>query len=346
MKAFVLTGLKQMEMQDVPTPAIKSPTDVLLKISAVGVCGSDIHYYKEGKIGSQVVKYPFTVGHECSATVARTGSAMKNLAVGSLVAIEPAISCRHCDQCLAGRHHTCRNLRFLGCPGQAEGCLSEYIVMPQECCFSVPEKIKAEQATLSEPLAIGLYAVKKAQAIKGALLAILGCGPIGLSVMLCARLMGAGKIYMTDLIKERLQVAANHGADWVGNPRQQDIVKEITTQSPMLLDTVFKCCGEQSAIDQAVDLLKPGGKLVLVGIPEVDRVSLVIDKARRKEILLVNIRRQCDCFDPMLDLMAGGMLDAGFMITHRFSFEKTKEAFDLVAGYSDGVVKAVIEFAP
>ena len=333
-----------MELRDVPMPEIKSSTDVLLKIAAVGVCGSDIHYYKTGKIGSQVVSYPFTVGHEGAGIVEKTGPAVKRLAPGVLVAIDPAIVCHKCDQCLSGRSHTCRNLRYLGCPGQADGCLSEYLVMPEECCFPVDKGFSAELAALSEPLSIGYYAAKNALPLKGANIAILGCGPIGLSVMICARSIGAGRIFATDIINERLKVAKNNGADWTGNPREHDIVEKISRQKPLLMDAVFECCGDQEALDQAVELLKPGGKLMLVGIPETDRISFVIDKIRRKEICIQNVRRQCDCLHPTLSLMEKGRLNAGFMITHRFGFDKTKEAFDLVAGYSDGVVKAMIDF--
>jgi len=345
MKAFVLTGIKQIELRDIPMPEIKSPSDVLLKITAVGVCGSDIHYYKTGKIGSQVVKYPFIVGHECAGLVEKIGASVKHVAAGKRVAIEPAMSCGQCDQCLAGRAHTCRKLRFLGCPGQAEGCLTEYLVMPEECCFPVGPGMSAEQTAISEPMAIGYYAAKRALPLKGANIAILGCGPIGLSVMVCARAMGAAQIFVTDLLNERLKVAGNNGADWTGNPKEQNIVEKILQQKPLLLDTVFECCGEQSALDQATELLKPGGKLMLVGIPESDRISVIIDKARRKEICIQNIRRQCACVQPTLSLMEKGKLNADFMITHRFGFEKTKEAFDLVAGYSDGVVKAMIDFS-
>lgn len=345
MKSFVLTGIKQMELRDVPRPEIKSPNDVLLKITAAGVCGSDIHYYKTGKIGSQVVKYPFTVGHECAGIVEKTGSAVKRVTPGSLVAIEPAMSCGQCDQCRSGRPHTCRQLRFLGCPGQAEGCLLEYLVMPEECCFPVGRGLSAEQAALSEPLAIGFYAARKAQPLKGANIAILGCGPIGLSVMVCARAMGAAQIFVTDLLNERLKVAGNNGADWTGNPKEQNIAEKISQRRPLLLDTVFECCGEQDALDQAIELLKPGGKLMLLGIPETDRISVVIDKTRRKEICIQNIRRQCECVRPTLALMEKRKLNADFMITHRFGFENTKDAFELVAGYADGVVKAMINFS-
>jgi len=334
-----------MELREIPAPEIKSPHDVLLKITAVGVCGSDIHYYKTGKIGSQVVEYPFTVGHECAGVVEKVGASVKRVAPGDLVAIEPAMSCGQCDQCCSGRPHTCRRLKFLGCPGQAEGCLAEYLVMPEQCCFPVGKNMNAGQAALSEPLAIGFYAAKKAQPLKGAGIAILGCGPIGLSVMVCARAFGAARIFATDLINERLEVAGKNGADWRGNPEGQNIVEQISQQRPLLLDTVFECCGKQEALDQAIELLKPGGKLMLLGIPETDKISFVIDKARRKEICIQNVRRQCECLQPTLSLMEKGRLNADFMITHRFGLAKTKEAFDLVAGYADGVVKAMIDFS-
>ena len=191
MKAMLLTGIDRMEMREVADPTIASDTDVLIKIAAVGVCGSDVHYYVSGNIGSQVVEYPFAVGHECVGVVERIGSAVTGVKPGERVAIEPAVSCGECDQCKAGRRHTCRKLKFLGCPGQVEGCLSEYIVMPQECCFKIKESMTFVQAAISEPLAIGVYAVKQSVAMKGAKVGILGVGPIGLSVLLPARAQGA-----------------------------------------------------------------------------------------------------------------------------------------------------------
>lgn len=344
MKSFVLTGIRQMEMREGPAPEIKSPYEVLLKLAVVGVCGSDIHYYTTGRIGSQVVSYPFIVGHECSAVVERVGVGVTRLKPGDRVAVDPAISCGRCDQCRGGRPHTCRELKFLGCPGQAPGCLSEYLVLPQECCYGIGAALTLEQAALLEPLAIGFYTVRRALNLKGAHLAILGAGPIGLSALICARARGAQAIYVTDRIDARLAVAKAAGADWVGNPEKIDIVREIGAREPLLLDQVFECCGEQSALDQGIELLKPGGKLLLVGIPQTERVSFIIDRARRKELELINVRRQCGCMAPALALMERGVLNADFMITHRFPFEQIKEAFDLVAGYRDGVVKALITF--
>jgi L-iditol 2-dehydrogenase len=191
MKSMQLTGIRQMKMIDVPKPDIQKDTDVLIRMQAVGVCGSDVHYYTTSRIGSQIVQYPFSVGHEGAGIVEKVGSAVQSLRVGDRIAIEPAMSCGLCDQCLAGRPHTCRKLRFLGCPGQAEGCLAEYIVMPQGSCLPVQASMSFEQATLSEPLAIGLYAAHLAGELKGKHIAILGSGPIGLSVLAGVRLAGA-----------------------------------------------------------------------------------------------------------------------------------------------------------
>jgi len=345
MKAMLLTGIRQMEMREVPDPALAGDTDVLVRMVVVGVCGSDVHYYTTGRIGSQVVEYPFAVGHECAGVVEEVGAAVTRVHPGDRVAIEPAMSCRQCDQCEAGRPHTCRNLRFLGCPGQAEGCLSEFIVMPQECCYPIPDAMTFEQAALSEPLAIGLYGVRQSIPMQGAKIGVLGVGPIGLSVLLPARHMGAEKIYVTDRIGERLEVARAAGADWGGNVDKQDVVEAISHAEPLLLDAVFECCGEQDAFDQATQLLKPGGKLMLIGIPEAERISFVPDWMRRKEICLQNVRRQNHCVQPALDMIAAGEIHVDFMVTHRFSLEQCKQAFDLVDRYADGVVKAMIEMA-
>jgi L-iditol 2-dehydrogenase len=342
MKTMTLTGIRDIEMRDVPEPVISKPTDVLLKVGAIGVCGSDIHYYINGRIGSQIVKYPFTVGHECAAIVEKTGSHVTRVKPGDRVSVDPAISCYECDQCMKGRPNTCRNLKFLACPGQAQGCLSEYIVMPETCCFPIQKKTSLEQAALVEPLSIGIYAVKQSVPLEGANIGILGAGPIGLSVLLSALNQGAENIYMTDKLDERIKIAHSAGASWIGNPEKIDIFQEITQTEPLLLDVVFECCGEQEALDQAIEILKPGGKLMIIGAPAVDRVSFTIDLLRRKEICIQNVRRQNRCVQTALDLIEKGKIKPDFMITHHFDFNKTQEAFDLVANYDDSVIKAMI----
>lgn len=343
MRAFPLTGIRAMEMRDVPDPRIERPHDVLLRVGVVGVCGSDIHYYHTGRIGELVVDFPFTVGHEGAGVVLETGSAVTRVRPGYRVAIEPAVTCGECDQCRSGRENTCRRNRFLGCPGQLEGALSEYLVMPEENCFPLREGSSLDLGALSEPLAIGVYAVDRSIAMSGARIGVLGMGPIGHSVMLPALLEGAGAVYCTDKIDGRVEKARQNGAAWAGNPLGEDIVGEILEREPLGLDCVFECCGQQEACDQAVELLKPGGKLMMIGIPELERISFIIDKMRRKEICFQNVRRQVGCVQKALNLLESGKISASAFVTHRFGFSQSKEAFDIVGDYRDGVLKAMID---
>jgi L-iditol 2-dehydrogenase len=344
MKAMMLTGIRKMEMRDIPEPKLVNSNDVKIRMSVLGICGSDIHYYTQGQIGSQKVQYPFSVGHEGAGVVVEVGNTVKRVKPGDKIAIDPAMPCYECDQCLAGRHHTCRNLRFLGCPGQAEGCLMEYIVMPEKSCFQLTGKLSTDHGSISEPLAIGVYAEKKSGGVKGLNIGIFGYGPVGMSVMLAAKAKGANKIYVTDLIDERLAIARKEGSCMTGNPMKENIVGKIMHEEPLGLDLAFECCGKQEALDQAIELLKPGGKLIVVGIPEFERWSVNVEKTRRKEISLQFIRRQVDCVEQTLEMMKNGLITIDNMVTHRFPFERTKEAFDLVADYRDGVMKAMIDF--
>jgi L-iditol 2-dehydrogenase len=234
-------------------------------------------------------------------------------------------------------------MSFLGCVGQIEGALCEYIVMPENCCFVVGDRMSLAQAVLCEPLAIALYAVKQASVQRNQDIAFLGAGPIGLSCMICAKVQDAGNCYMTEKVKERIEIARSSGASWVGNPDEQDVVKEILAQQPAGLDIVFECAGQQETVDQAIGMLKPGGKLMLIGIPRVERISFVIEQLRRKEITVVNVRRQNNCAQAAIDAVASGKINVDFMATHKFSLEQTQDAFEMVAGYRDGVIKALIE---
>lgn len=340
----MLTGIRAMEIHEVPDPVLTGPDDVLLKMTVVGVCGSDIHYYTQGKIGSQVVSYPFPVGHEGAAIVVETGTRVTKVKKGDFVAIEPAMPCGECDQCLSGRSNTCRKLLFLGCPGQAEGCLKEYIIMPESSCFPLTGSLVPDHGVISEPLAIGVYSVERSAGVQGKKIGILGFGPIGMSVMLAAKVEGAKEIVVTDKIDRRLDIASDEGASVVCNILKKDAVKTVIEKVPEGLDIVFECCGQQEAVDQAIEMLKPGGELMIVGIPEFDRWELSVDKTRRKEITVRFVRRQNECTGKALDMMKSGKINISRMITHRFPFEKTTEAFDLVTGYSNGVMKAMIDF--
>jgi L-iditol 2-dehydrogenase len=217
--------------------------------------------------------------------------------------------------------------------------------MPEANCLPIAESLSYDDAAISEPLAIGVYAVRLSQMdMRNLKAGILGFGPIGMSVMLPALYEGAAKVYVTDKIDERLAIAKSCGATWTGNPVKSDVVALIKAQEPELLDVVFECCGQQEAVDHATELLKPGGKLMIIGIPEFSRWSFPVDLMRHKEICVQNVRRQNHAVNETLELLARKEFDISKMVTHRFRFDETKQAFDLVAAYSDGVMKAMIDF--
>ncbi|MBQ5996355.1 MAG: alcohol dehydrogenase catalytic domain-containing protein [Bacteroidales bacterium] len=341
MKKIVLTGICQMEPVEAPVPEIRQPDEVLIRMKAVGVCGSDVHYYDSGKIGSQVVQYPFAVGHEGAGQIEAVGSGVKRLRPGDRVAIDPAMPCFGCDQCRAGRFHTCRHMRFLGCPGQAEGCLAEYIVMPESSCFPISDRLTYEQASVSEPLAIGVYAVQLSGVRPGQTICILGSGPIGMSVLAAARAIGVEQVYVTDKIPERLALARLSGATWTGDANDPHLTEQMLDTCPQP-DFVFECCGSQDALDSAIRLLVPGGKLMIIGIPPFSRFSFDVDSMRRKEIAIQNVRRQNGCTGKTIELLEQGLIKVDHWITHRFPLERTQEAFEMVSHYRDGVLKAMI----
>ncbi len=318
-----------------------SPGEVLLKMAYVGICGSDLHYFRQGAIGDQVIEYPFIIGHEAAAVVESVGGEVSSLKPGDMVVVNPAVSCGRCDQCVAGRPHTCRRLKFLGCPGQLEGCLQEYITMPAPNCFPVSEDI-FPLGVLVEPLAIALYAAQLAGPITNKSLAVFGCGTIGLSLVYYASLQRPKKIVAADKVPERLRAARRFGAVWVGNPDAQDLVRELTLLEPEEFDYAFDCCGDQEALTQALSLLKPGGKLIIIGIPEKDTVFFDPHLLRRKEISIVNVRRQNNFFPAAIEFLQSHNEPLKSLVTHLFPLKETQKAFELCSRYEDGVIKAVI----
>jgi L-iditol 2-dehydrogenase len=214
--------------------------------------------------------------------------------------------------------------------------------MPASSCIVLPENVTLDQGALSEPLSIGLYTVRSAGDIKGKAVGILGSGPIGLSVLQSSVAAGAGEVYVTDKIDERLAVASGMGAAWAGNVDTTDVVRDILERKPEQLSVVFECCGQQEAADQAVKLLKPGGTLIIIGIPEFERWTFGSDDMRRKEISIRNIRRQNESVNDTIQMIASGIIQPDRMQTHNFTLDETAEAFEMVAGYRDGVIKAMI----
>jgi L-iditol 2-dehydrogenase len=342
MRAAFLTGVRSIEVRETPTPRIARDDDVLVRSQAVGVCGSDLHYYISDSVGGDKVSYPFIPGHECAGIVEEVGRAVTRVKPGDAVVIEPAVSCGACDQCRTGRPHTCRKLLFLGHYGELTGGMAEFALAPERNCVPLPAKMSVVQGALAEPLSIAIYAAGQAGSVRGKTAAILGTGPIGLSVVMALKADGAGALYATEKVEARLKAAATAGADWTGHPDREDIVAEILARESLGLDIVFECCGEQPALDQGVALLKPGGTLVVVGIPVETRVSFDSSKVRRKEIRVQNVRRQNKCLEKAIGMIHTGRVKVDFLATHFFKLEEAREAYEMAAARRDGVIKAIV----
>ena len=345
MKVAYFTKPRTIEVVEEPQPKVEQSTDVLVRIDRFGICGSDVHYFVDGGIGRQRLTYPASLGHECSGTIVEIGSGVANLRPGDRVAIDPALSCHQCDQCRVGRVNTCRHIQFMGSPGQAPGAAAEYRVLPAANCLPVPASMSLDVAALIEPLSIGLYAVRMAEVYPAARIAIFGAGPIGLSVLLCAKAAAPCTVYVTDLLDERLTLARKCGADWTGNAEDSSAIHGIAENEPWGLDFVFECSGDPATINHAQQLLTPGGVLLLIGIPPQVEVPFDIHLMRTNELVFRSVRRQKGCVAPAIRLVAEGHIRPEGLITHRFGWSNLQQAFEMAAAYRDGLVKGIIRLS-
>jgi L-iditol 2-dehydrogenase len=341
MKALYLSAPQTFDYRDSNAPSVPAGW-VRVRMKYVGICGSDIHYYATGRIGDQVVQYPFVLGHEGSGEVCDGAGRFSK---GAPIYIEPAIACHQCDQCLAGRENTCRHLKFLGNPLETAGCMCEEIALPPDCVVPLPDWMGLDEAVLLEPLSIGVYAVQRSRAETSCRAAIVGAGPIGLAVQLALSDLVPRQILASEPVAARRAAAEKLGAQASFDPGAHGAAGSVAEASQGGVDVAFECAGTQESIDDATRMLKPGGTLVLIGIPEgLDRVTYDPHHARRREITTVNIRRQNRCVEQALAILRQRRDAARVLLTHRFAPVRAREAFDLVQRKGKGVIKALLEF--
>jgi L-iditol 2-dehydrogenase len=344
MRASRLYGVRDLRVEDQPRP-VPGPGEVLLKVAAVGTCGSDVHYYVEGRIGDQVVTAPITMGHEFSAWVADLGDGVTGLDVGQLVAVEPAIHCGECECCQHGHPNLCPNVRFCGTP-PIDGVFAEYAVMPAENCFPLPEGFTPAEGAMLEPLGVAIHTVDLAHLKPGYTVAVLGAGPIGLLTAAVARAAGAGEIYVTEPLAYRREFALQHVADVALNPDNTDVVAEIMRLTGGRgVDVAFEAAGAPETPDQAARVTRPGGKVVVAGIPSEDAMAFTASVVRRKGLTIKMVRRMKHTYPRSIALVQKGMVDVASLATHTFPLERIAEAFEIVAAYDDGVLRAIIQVA-
>jgi len=342
MHASRLHGIRDLRLEDLPRP-IPSSGEVLLKVASVGTCGSDVHYYVDGRIGDQVVTAPIIIGHEFSAWVAELGAGVEGLDIGQLVAVEPAISCGECEPCQHGHPNLCPDVRFCGTP-PINGVFAEYAVMPAENCFPLPSGFGPAEGAMLEPLGVAIHSVALAHLRPGYTVAVLGAGPIGLLIAAVAKASGASAIYMTEPLAYRRQFALEYIAGAALNPDDTDIVAKIMRLTGGRgVDVVFEAAGASETPQQAAAVTRIGGKVILAGIPADDTMTMNASTARHKGLTIKLVRRMKHTYPRAIRLVQTGMVDVKSLVTHTFPLERIAEAFEMVAAYDDGVLRAVIQ---
>ncbi len=343
-RAAVLYGVRDVRLENRPRPA-PGPGELLLQVASVGVCGSDVHYFSEGRIGSQVVDAPIVMGHEFSAWVAALGEGVTGLPPGQLVSVDPAISCGRCELCQQGHPNLCPQVRFCGTP-PVDGVFAEYAVMPAENCFPLPPGFSAHQGALLEPLGVAIHSVDLAHLKAGQTAAVLGAGPIGLLTAAVARAAGASAVYMTELLAHRRAFAVDYAADVTLDPREVDVAGEILRLTAGRgVDVAFECAGSAETPEQAAAITRPGGKLILCGIPAEDRIILGASTVRRRGLTIKLVRRMKHTYPRAIRLVQSGAVEVASLATHSFPLERLADAMNLVAAYGDGVLRAMVDVA-
>ena len=342
MRASRLHGIRDLRLEELPRPKPR-PGEVLLKVDSVGVCGSDVHYYLHGRIGNQVVTDPIIMGHEFSARVADLGAGVTSLEIGQLVAVDPGIPCGACEPCQHGHPNLCPNVRFCGTP-PIDGVFAEYTIMPPENCFPLPPELEPVEGAMLEPLGIAIHAVDLAHLKPGETVAILGAGPIGLLIAAVARAGGASEIFMTEPLIHRREFAQEYIADTARNPESEDVAAAILALTGGRgVDVAFEAAGAPDTPQQAATVVRIGGKVIIAGIPDNDQMAMNASTVRRKGLTIKLVRRMKHTYPRAIRLVQTGMVDVKPLATHIFPLERIAEAFETVAAYDDGVLRAVIQ---
>ena len=350
MRAWQWYKAQSMRLVDLPRPIPKS-NEALIRVEAVGVCGSDIHYYRDGRIGENIIREPLVLGHEYAGIVEEVGAQADKSLLGKRVAVEPSIPCFACEWCRTGHYNVCENLFFPGGPGN-DGALCDYMAVDARLCFPVPGSMTSGCAAMVEPVAVAVHTVELAALRPGDTVAVFGLGVIGLLVARLAAACGAVRVLGTDVFDYRVAAAARQGlsAGFTAKPGGLQGNGAATTAWIMEqtggrgVDVAMDCTNSSDGLALACAAARPAGRCVLTGISGKEHDSLPVSIARRHELTLRWCRRFLHNYPAALALLDSGVLDASALITHVFPFEEAPEAFALTSACADGVLKASIEW--
>jgi L-iditol 2-dehydrogenase len=320
MKALHLHTINDLRLVQTPAPEA-ADGDSLVKVTAVGICGSDLHWLTEGAIGDEVISQPIILGHEFAGRVAQ--GELK----GRLVAVDPAIPCENCEYCREGNPNLCPDIVFSG-QAPYDGALREFVAWPANLLHPLPDSFTAEDGAMLEPLGVAIHTVDLGKVQPGMTVGVYGCGPIGLLTIQMARTAGASRILATDLLPHRLEAARDLGADQVFLASQGvEHTQIMAATRGRGVDVSFETAGEIEAVETAIETCKPGGRVILCGIPAVNRIAFNASSARRKGLTIKMVRRMKHTYPRAIQLVESGQIDVRSIVTHRFPLGEFEDAF-------------------
>lgn len=324
----VLHGTHDLRLEDRPIPEPKTG-EVLVEIAAVGICGSDVHYYEHGRIGEYVVHDPMVIGHESAGTVVGVGPGIDEARIGKLVALEPGVPCGGCEQCIAGRYNLCPDVVFFGTP-PVDGSISRFVTIDARFAHVAPIGLTAEQAAMAEPVSVGIWAARKVSVSAGDNVLVAGAGPIGLLAAQVALAFGANTATVTDLSEFRLERARTLGLD------------TLRADAPLTskYDVLLECSGAPAALTAGMRALKPAGRVALVGMGA-DAVALDVPLMQGRELTVVGVFRYAHTYPLALELISSGAVNVTGIVTHRFGIADAEDALRLGRSEPDSL-KAIV----
>ncbi|MFA9465884.1 MAG: NAD(P)-dependent alcohol dehydrogenase [Velocimicrobium sp.] len=342
MKVAVMEGIGKMGYIERPIPEPKE-NEVLVKLEYVGICGSDLHFYEQGRIGDIIVKAPFVLGHEPAGKVIEVGKDVRHLKVGDRVALEPGKTCGHCSFCKEGKYNLCPDVVFFATP-PVDGVFQEYVAHEAALCFKLPENVSTLEGALIEPLAVGFHAANQGKAHLGQTAVVFGSGCIGLVSMMALKAEGVSNVIVVDVVQKRLDKALELGATVAINSMNTDPVEEILKlTNGRGADLAIETAGMEITTNQAIHVLRKGSIIVLVGYGKTGKINTEMSLALDKEITFKTVFRYRHIYPMAINAVASGKVNLKGLVSNIFDFDDIQNAMDESVHNKAEVVKSVVK---
>ena len=342
-QALVLERKLELTLRDIELPQTLGPRDVRIRMATVGVCGSDVHYYTHGKIGPFVVNEPMVLGHEAAGTVVAVGSEVASLRAGDRVCMEPGIPDMQSRAAKLGIYNVDPSVRFWATP-PIHGCLTPEVIHPAAFTYKLPDNVSFAEGAMVEPFAIGMQAALRAKIKPGDVGLVTGSGPIGIMVALAALAGGCSRVFISDLVQDKLDIAGSYPGVTPVNISRENLAAVIRgATAEWGADVVFEASGAPPVYKTLFDMVAPGGCVVLVGMP-VDPVPVDIVAAQAKEVRIETVFRYANIYDRAIALIGSGKVDLKPLISRTYEFRESIAAFERAAGAHPTDVKIQISF--